>query len=209
MKRAFLVLALAGLSVVFVVAPAVRAETPYDQCKNRDPLKPKDTDDPFQRCFIIHNDLPFTIYPVIQSDLAHNCPDLPKYTVHYTDINGDQTGPASSLRIVVNDKTRGAGIAAGGTVTVALPKTQPCKTGGFYGAARIFILLAPVEKFEDKTVSAPNQRTDEHPDPELGSWTQDVCPGCWVGAAIADYGRDAPVQLVEYTFISQQGTGSV
>src|SRR5262249_19136555 len=40
-----------------------------------------------------------------------------------------------------------------------------------------------------------------------GSWTEDVCPGCWVGAAIAEYGRDAPVQLVEYTFISQVGEG--
>src|SRR5262245_6085439 len=136
MKRAFLVSALVWLSWVGVVAPAA-ALTPYEDCKQRtlDPLQPLGDDRRWQRCVVIHNDLSFPIYPVIQSPLDSNCKDN-KYTITVPGRT-DNPVPAKNLRIVVNDQTRGAGIQPGKSAIVALPKTQPCDKGGFYDASRV------------------------------------------------------------------------
>jgi hypothetical protein len=140
--------------------------------------------DPMQRFFVFKNDTPLPIYPVISAPKNANC----------------TPGDLSSLRIVVNDGQEGAGIPAGGTVTVTLPKTYPCPNGGFYNASRIYVLLANVADFEAKI--DPRQRTIRRSD-----GPPDLCAGnaCWVGDAQADYVGDFPGQLLEYTIISQIG----
>jgi len=137
-----------------------------------------------QRFFVFKNDTPAPIYPVISAPKNANC----------------TPGDLSSLRIVVNDGTVGAGIAPGGKVTVALPKQYPCNSGGFYNASRIYVLLANVAQFEAKI--DPRQRTV----PVSGA-PQNLCASnaCWIGTAQADYVGDFPGQLLEYTIISQIG----
>jgi hypothetical protein len=139
-------------------------------------------DDPFQRQLIFYNDSPITIYPVIQAPEEKNC-----------------HGTHSSRRIFVNQGTKGAGIPMGGTVKLRLPKGMPC----WYNAARVFIFTANIESFEAALDPNLNQRTV----PDNITWNPPLCDGaantCWSGYGNADYGRDAPNQLLEYTIISQ------
>jgi hypothetical protein len=114
---------------------------------------------------------------------------------------------AGQLRIVVNDGQKGAGIAHGKSVKVAIPKQYPCANGGFYNAARIYVLLANFQMFNDKLGEEPGtapQRTT----PVAGA-PEGLCAGnkdaCWVGEALHDYVGDFPGQLLEYTIISQVG----
>lgn len=140
-------------------------------------------DDPFQRVMTITNSLPITIYPVIDAPQHANC------------------GIDGSYRIVVNKDVEGKGIPTGEKVLVRIPKTQPCKTPGtapFYTAVRINVSLAPIEPFE--RLLNENQRTFRIP---WDSVKDPICPGCWVGKAASDYPLDGPVQLLEYTIISQ------
>ena len=146
--------------------------------------------DPFQRYIRFRNSLDVTIYPVIQAPQ-----DRP--------INPGEAGTncatGGHLRIVVNRGTEGVGIPKGGTVTVALPKDRPCEKGGFYDASRIYVLLADFDAFEE--LVSPTQRTARITNWDYGKYSP--CAGCWVGTAAADYGHDAPGQLLEYTVISQ------
>src|SRR5262245_45185196 len=108
MKRASLTLAFIGLISSVLVPPAVSA-------KPRVIVNP----DPYQRYIVIHNDLTgITIYPVIEPPQNANC--------------SKQFPAGALLRILVNDKLEGAGIPAGGSVTVKIPKKEPCPEGGFY-----------------------------------------------------------------------------
>jgi hypothetical protein len=153
--------------------------------------------DAFQRYFIFKNDLDHPVYPVIQAPNDSNC---------------NQSGfPGGSvLRIVINSTQAVAGIPPGGKVRVAIPKDQPCAKGGFYDAARIYVLLADVLNFENTFPANDDKRTTPI---DISKWRIDLCsdpdtqqplPGaCWVGLAKADYGHDAPGQLLEYTIISQ------
>lgn len=152
--------------------------------------------DPFQRYFIFHNQLSHPIYPVIQGPVSSNC---------------GPSGSTDLLRIYVNDKQRGAGVPAnGGTVRVNIPKTQPCSKSGFYDAARVFVFLADVEKFE-ALVAAKGDKNQQAQDLRV-DWAKDICPNlndlspaCWVGLAKGAYLPDAPANLLEYTIISQVG----
>jgi hypothetical protein len=139
-------------------------------------------DDPFQRNITFKNELSIPIYPVIQAPENVNC-----------------MGPHASRRIFVNENTKGAGIPPGATTKVRIPKGMPC----WYLAARIFIFTANVEQFEALLPENLNIRTI----PDNIAWTPPLCAGdanaCWSGYADADYGRDAPTQLLEYTIISQ------
>ena len=187
MKRAFVAPLWLGLSLSLLTPSAVMAQ------------------DPFQRHFVFKNDLGFTIYPVIQAPQ-----DIDPLTG-----NPVNCGTKGLLRIIVNQgSNRNGGIPHGGSVTVAIPKNRPCaanppddptKTdGGFYDAARIYIVIADREKFEN--LAPANTRTNaalaqsrNHWNP---AWDQDLCGpanACFVGAADGDYGFDAPAQLLEYT----------
>jgi len=139
-------------------------------------------DDPFQRNFTFKNELAIPIYPVLQAPENANC-----------------KGPHQSRRIFVNAGTKGAGIPPGGTVKLRIPKGVPC----WYNAARLFIFTANVEQFEALLPENLNIRTI----PDGIVWTPQLCDGapdaCWSGYGDADYGRDAPTQLLEYTIISQ------
>jgi hypothetical protein len=145
--------------------------------------------DPFQRIITFHNSSPATIWPVIQVPQASNC------------------GQDERLRIVVNKDVKGAGIPPSASVDVALPKDYPCANGGYYAAARIFVLRANFDAVE--AIMEPNQRT--RLDPGWDPSKYPICAGCWAGiagvvgdpAGGADYSLDAPTQLLEYTIISQ------
>lgn len=146
--------------------------------------------DPMQRYFVFKNDTPVTIYPVISAPKNANC----------------DPGNLGVLRILVNDQTRDAGIAPGGLVKVALPKTYPCPNGGFYNASRVYIMLANPVQFD--TNINPTQRTVPIPTTGPNPPPTNLCAGdnvCWVGEAPTDYVGDLPGQLLEYTIISQIG----
>jgi hypothetical protein len=181
MKRASLVPAFLWLSVSLLIPPVATAQVEVGQ-----------DDDPYQRRIVFHNELPegVTIYPVIAAPQGDNC-------------NSPAFPSGTALRILVNDGQAGGGIQSKGSVTVKLPKEQPCPPkGGFYGAVRVFVLLANVQEFE-KGVDA-NQKTQ----PITDAWTKDICAACTVGTAKADYGLDAPGQLLEYTILSQVGAAA-
>jgi len=149
-------------------------------------------DDPMQRYFLFYNELPTTIYPVIQAPQASNCGSLTDTTL---------------IRIYVNDKKKGAGVPSGGVVKVNIPKDQPCPKGGFYDAARILIFIADVNKFEALLADGAQKGNDLKV-----PWAKNICandndadPACWVALAGGAYLPDAPAQLLEYTIISQVG----
>ena len=150
--------------------------------------------DPMQRYFIFRNDAPFPIYPVISAPKNANC----------------SRGDLTSLRIVVNDGQKGAGIAHGKTVKVVLPKEYPCKNGGFYNASRIYVLLAKFSEFDELLKKNPGT-VGQGTDPVADAPT-DLCPengnACWIGEAKQDYVGDFPGQLLEYTIISQIGSSA-
>jgi hypothetical protein len=140
-------------------------------------------DDPFQRNFTFKNELSIPIYPVLQAPENTNC-----------------MGPHKSRRIVVNATTKGMGIPPGGTAKVRIPKNPAC----WYDAARILIFTANLEEFDALLPESLNMRTM----PDGIDWNPPLCPNtapgtCWSGYGEADYGRDAPAQLLEYTIISQ------
>ncbi len=56
-----------------------------------------------------------------------------------------------------------------------------------------------VEQFEALLNNADQRTTRDT------AWHTELCGGnaCWVGSAKADYGHDAPGQLLEYTIVSQ------
>lgn len=182
MKRPLFVLlpALLGLSLAFLASPAAIAQSA----------------DAFQRYIKFHNSLDTPIYPVIQA--PQNAPTKPG-------DKGTNCATGGLLRIIVNQGAEGVGIPPGQTVTVALPKDSPCSKGGFYDASRIYILVADFAKFE--SLSNATQRTARVQNWDYSNYP--LCAGCWVGTAEADYGHDAPGQLLEYTIISQDpATGS-
>ena len=174
MKVTYLVTAVLWLGLTLSGAPAAMAQT------NLETDLVDASIDPFQRSFIFYNSLDIPVYPVIQSPYA-NC------------VSGD----TRQLRIIVNAGTEGAGVPSKGSVEVIIPKTKPC-LNGFYNASRIFILTAKLTDFE--AAIQPSKRTVR--DNTLVDLP--LCAGnaCWAGISAADYGSDAPGQLLEYTIIS-------
>jgi len=172
--------------------------------------------DPFQRYITIYNDSPVTVWPVMRSNIGNNCKDF-----RPANVNGllqDQ------WRIHINKFTKGGGIPKDQSVTVAVPKCWPCATGGFYDAARMFVFLVNVEKFEGLIAPQPYNQVAAKTNPLNFSVNPTlpqpprICvadPGkenepdpCWIGTANTDYPLDAPVQLVEYTIESQNAAGT-
>jgi hypothetical protein len=180
MKRVRRAFALFGSILMLVLSAPVTAQ----------PTEPEQTIDIYQRFIRIRNSLEVPIYPVIQS---------PQDAPAKVGDKGTNCGTGGLLRIVVNKDKQGAGIPSKETVTVALPKDKPCTNGGFYDASRIYILVAEFDAFEELVNSS--QRTTPYPNWDYANYP--VCAGCWVGSSTADYGHDAPGQLLEYTIISQ------
>lgn len=182
MKRAYTALAFLWLGSSLAVSRAVLGQTPDD----------------FQRYIKIHNSLDQTIYPVIQS--PQDLPDASKPA-----SKGTNCGTGGLLRIIVNQGKEGVGIPSKQTVTVKIPKDRPCDIGGFYDASRIYILVANFDAFEK--LLNEMQKTTKYPGWDYVNYNP--CDGCYVGKSEADYGHDAPGQLLEYTMISQDpATGS-
>src|SRR5262245_23364 len=150
------------------------------------------SDERFQRYIKIHNSLDATIYPVIQSPQDPPPADKPG-------AKPTNCGTGGQLRIIVNNGTEGAGLKKGETVMVRIPKDVPCPIGGFYDASRIYILNANFDAFEK--LLNENQKTRRYPGWDYVKYNP--CGGCYVGTSGADYGHDAPGQLLEYTIISQ------
>lgn len=141
--------------------------------------------DPFQRHLIFYNNLPFTVWPVIQAPQASNCVDfIPQL-----------------LRIHVNFQKKDAGIPHGQSVTVALPKNKPCAKGGFYNAVRIFVFTGSATAYEDRLAAA--HQTGQKTLPFAVSLITPICGAsresdpCWIGKATDSYALDSPAQLLE------------
>jgi hypothetical protein len=171
--------------------------------------------DEFQRTFTFHNHLPIKIFPVIQA--PQNIGDKGERV--NCGFANEFTPPRGLLRIIVNDGTRGAGIAPGGSATVNIPKTTPCKSNGqfipgpFYTAARILIFVGKtatttrfIEDLDLLLLGAGQNRVANTEITDV-TFNPPLCPGCWFSYANADYGNDFPGQLLEYTIISQSQAG--
>jgi len=136
--------------------------------------------DPWQRSIRIRNDLPITIYSVINA---------------VRNQNGPQCGSDSLLyRIIVNAGKKGAGIPTGQTVTVQLPKATPC----WYNAVRLYLFSVDLATYETRI--SPDEQTVA----DGIQWNPPICPNdaCWTGTAKTQYQIDAPAQLTEYTINS-------
>lgn len=145
--------------------------------------------DPWQRYIIFKNDLDITIYPIIQAPVDVNPGPGGECR------NG--LGPDSTIRtrrIIVNYNQKGAGIPPKEEVKVYLPKDKPC----WYVASRILIFTANLEDFNDRLPVLLQQDQATIPD-TLGLHGLCAEDACWTGTAKADYGSDAPMQLLEYT----------
>ncbi len=155
-------------------------------------------DDPFQRHITFFNDSPVTIWPVFQVPQDANC-------------KGELAG--KELRLHVNHQTRDAGIPSRQSVEVALPKEWPCKTGGFYNAARIFLFAANARALEAEILKK-HPTTNQTTTPFNAGLVTPICgkdlqtDPCWTGTAGSGYALDSPAQLLEYTIISQAPDGS-
>lgn len=137
-----------------------------------------------QRYIIIHNDLPISIYPVLQ------VPD-----------NNCQPGSTNVRRIIVNT-AESMGIPSGKTVKVIMP--DQC----FYNAGRLYLFSVNLTSFEEQL--NPSEKTIKDSsiannalclDPDLIKTNIDASiHTCFTGYAKASYPLDAPAQLVEYTY---------
>lgn len=191
MKRTLLTPALLWLGLIFFASPVV-VEAQNDM----------------QRFFRIHNELDTPIFPIIQAGQKANC------VANYPLINNVET----LLRIVVNGAAgRDKGITKGETVLVKIPKTEAgCgKDGLFYIAARVMIFTVSPEGFDSAIKIQPYAQGNATNTEFQPPWGSDLCfkadgttnlgASCWAAKATADYGTDAPFQLIEYTIISRVG----
>jgi hypothetical protein len=149
--------------------------------------KPATAVDPFQRYVIFYNELPITIYPVITAVEKEN---------------GAACGTSADLRrIIINQRTRGAGIPTGQTVRVTLPKTQHC----WYSAVRIYLFSVDLTEFEtripadDRTVPdgvCANLKNFAFGEPLVPTWERVSAPG---GAVDNMKGQRGSVALLMLT----------
>jgi hypothetical protein len=170
------------LGGVGVVSPAAMADAEHKD-------NPTLTDaDPFQRYAIFKNEMPFTIWPVLEVPDASNGGPKDSGLVH---------------RILVNSGSRGAGVPSGETVRVNIPKNDG-KHHRWYKSGRIFIFTVDPEKMSDVIVKVKNNATFKTvEDKEVTG----LCAGCWAGTAKAAYPKDSPTQIGEYTVLSKDWTG--
>ncbi len=131
--------------------------------------------DPSRRYIIVHNDLPMTIYPVVEVPEDGNC--VPKSTA----VN----------RIVVP-----AGVQFRQTIKIYVP--DKC----WYNAGRVLLFTPPIETFETRIDSAQQTQKGSASACYDISQGQDNEKGitCYTGKAKASYPLDSPAQLTEYTF---------
>lgn len=137
---------------------------------------------PYQRYIILKNDLPITLYPVVQIPEDGNC----------------KPGTTSVRRLIVNSNGIGTGIPAGEAVKVFIPDL--C----WYNAGRLYLFSTQLTRFETKLKSEERTQADTSPVTtplcQLMSNGKTTNTGCFTGSAKASYPLDAPAQLVEYTF---------
>lgn len=128
-----------------------------------------------KRYLIVHNEMPSTVYPVIEVPEDGNC----------------KPGSTSVNRIVVP-----GGVATGKTVKIYMP--DKC----WYNAGRIFIFTPNIEAFESRI--DPTQQTKKGSTAACYEVNADKTDGlgvnCYLGSAASSYPLDSPAQLTEYTF---------
>lgn len=147
--------------------------------------------DPFQRYVKIKNNLPFSVYPVIQSPIADNGPDKSDGRV---------------ARIFVNQGSDGQGVPPGQTVMVNIPKNGvgPYR---WYQSERILLFTVNPAALEKRVNDAGIVTNRDNPS------LANLCPqepkgSCWSGIAKAAYWLDSPAQIIEYTVMSKDWSGT-
>ncbi len=146
-------------------------------------------DDPFQRYIKIKNELPFTVYPVIQSPLADN---------------SDNKADTKVGRLFINQDADGNGVPPGQMVLVNIPKNGVGKHR-WYQAQRIFLFSVDPVKLE-KRIKDSNVTTKADKPPQPNPCPEEPEGACWTGIANAAYWLDAPAQIIEYTVMSKDWT---
>lgn len=147
--------------------------------------------DPFQRYMKITNNLPVTVYPVIQSPLA---------------ANGGASTDIRDARLFINSGAAGAGIPTGKTVLVNIPKNG-VGPYSWYQAERIYLFAANPMTIEQR-VNDPNMLTTRDNPQMPNPCPNEPAGACWSGIANAAYWKDAPAQIIEYTVISKDWTNT-
>jgi hypothetical protein len=147
--------------------------------------------DPFQRYLKIKNDSPITMYPVIQVPLA---------------ANGGGDSDKRVERLYINRGGPGLGIPSGQTVTVNIPKNgvMPFR---WYQAGRVFLFSVDPRELE-KRVGDPAMLAKRDGQQPPNPCPAEVAGSCWTGIANAAFWEDAPAQIVEYTAISKDWSGT-
>jgi hypothetical protein len=147
-------------------------------------------DDPFRRCIVFKNELPFTVWPVLEAPLNAN------------GIPGSDVA-----ELFVNKGGVGKGLPTGQEVKLYVPKNGETDHH-WYQAARIFIFTVE-----------PNQLLKLIHDPQTTPFSDgkapkyDPCPGepagsCWAGRMKSSFSNDAPAQLAEFSTISKDWSRS-
>ena len=147
--------------------------------------------DPFQRYLRFHNEYPFTVWPVIQIPLASN---------------GGLSTDIRDARLFVNQAADGNGVPPGQEVLVNIPKNGVGKYS-WYQSGRIFLFSVNPRMLETR-VNDPNEKTIPDSPPLPNPCPNEPVGACWTGIANAAWWVDAPFQLVEYTAMSKDWSGT-
>ncbi len=126
-----------------------------------------------KRYIIVHNDMPTTVYPVVEAPENGNC----------------HPGSASVNRIVLP-----AGVQNGQSIKFYMP--DKC----WYNAGRVLIFTAAIETFESRIDSSQQTQKGSAGACYDISQNNEKLINCYLGQAKASYPLDSPAQLTEYTF---------
>jgi hypothetical protein len=171
MRLTRLVPAILWLSLSSLMSSAVMAQDETHQPSNSptmsEGLPAAEGTDEFQRTIVFYNDLPFTVWPVIQTGQSSNCANLFSDSIDAPSPRTPGIGWVL-MRIHVNWQdpanpgARDLGIPSRKSVTVTIPKTLTgpnakgattfCDVGAFYNAARIPVLAAKAKDFEQTLI---------------------------------------------------------
>lgn len=179
------------------------------------PAEAKKTDDKYNRYITFQNDFPFTVYPVIQVP-ADIC-------------DGAKPDVNPVRRIILNYDATKEGLPAGKKVTVWIPREQKqvnidgktVDKNCWYQSGRVYIFPVALKAYEDNIVKLDKNQTTvvtkfddpTHPSEPVDCYMGDnnaegdtVKGHCMTGTANASYAVDAPAQLAEFTFDSDNPT---
>ncbi|MCX7113955.1 MAG: hypothetical protein NTX45_28565 [Proteobacteria bacterium] len=168
-----------------MVSISAYADYPARKCGSYPGL----SDDPFRRCIVFKNELPFTVWPVLEAPL---------------DANG-MKGSKQVSELFISKGAKNQGVQPGEEVKLYVPKNGESEHG-WYKAARIYVFSTEPTKLMAATKD-PSRVIQAEAQPK-----QDPCPespgSCWAGRMNVSFMNDAPLQLLEFTAMSKDWSGT-